>query len=107
MFIVFFESVQFRNKDECLNYEHGMKFREKIVKLIFKHTTTIGIRETLCHRYILDRKEDIISTDNGNVRVKTSFGYGTVRHKYEYNDLKFIAKKTGLSIQELIEKLDS
>lgn len=81
--------------------------REKIVKLIFKHTTTIGIRETLCHRYILDRKEDIISTDNGNVRVKTSFGYGTVRHKYEYNDLKFIAKKTGLSIQELIEKLDS
>lgn len=28
-FIVFFESVQFRNKDECLNYEHGMKFREK------------------------------------------------------------------------------
>ena len=27
--IVFFESVQFRNKDECLNYEHGMKFREK------------------------------------------------------------------------------
>ena len=81
--------------------------REKIVKLIFKHTTTIGIRETLCHRYILDRKEDIISTDNGNVRVKTSFGYGTVKHKYEYNDLKFIAKKTGLSIQELIEKLDS
>ena len=81
--------------------------REKIVKLIFKHTTTIGIRETFCHRYILDRKEDIISTDNGNVRVKTSFGYGTVRHKYEYNDLKFIAKKTGLSIQELIEKLDS
>lgn len=81
--------------------------REKIVKLIFKHATTIGIRETLCHRYILDRKEDIISTDNGNVRVKTSFGYGTVRHKYEYNDLKFIAKKTGLSIQELIEKLDS
>lgn len=29
LFIVFFESVQFRNKDECLNYEHGMKFREK------------------------------------------------------------------------------
>ena len=29
VFIVFFESVQFRNKDECLNYEHGMKFREK------------------------------------------------------------------------------
>lgn len=29
LLIVFFESVQFRNKDECLNYEHGMKFREK------------------------------------------------------------------------------
>ena len=30
--------------------------KEEIIRLIFKHTTTIGIRENRMRRYILDRK---------------------------------------------------
>jgi uncharacterized protein (DUF111 family) len=30
--------------------------RDRMVRLIFRHTTTIGIRETLCSRFVLKRR---------------------------------------------------
>ena len=36
--------------------------REKILKLIFKHTSTIGVREYTCERYTLDRREETAVT---------------------------------------------
>jgi len=78
----------------CLN-----KDRDKIVGLIFKHTTTIGIRESICSRYILRRNEEIISTNWGNVRNKISEGYGSEKSKLEYEDLSKIATENNLSIE--------
>ena len=72
--------------------------REMIVKLLFRHTTTIGIRENRCQRYVLDRTEHSVSTRYGDVRRKISSGYGVTRTKYEYEDLARIAKETGLPL---------
>ena len=80
--------------------------KEKIIHLIFKYTTTIGIRETYCDRYILNRKIEKISTSLGEVRVKTSQGYGVVRQKYEYDDLACIARKNNLSIDDVIKSIE-
>ncbi len=79
--------------------------RDEIVRLLFKLTTTIGIRETLCRRYVLRRKEEIIHTAYGPVRRKISEGYGVERRKTEYDDLSRIAREQDLSLRELEELL--
>ncbi|MGN0404191.1 MAG: nickel pincer cofactor biosynthesis protein LarC, partial [Bariatricus sp.] len=42
--------------------------REQMIRLIFKYTTTLGIRENLSRRYILSRTVKTIATDLGDVR---------------------------------------
>ena len=41
----------------------------------------------------------------GPVRCKQAGGYGVSRKKYEFDDLARIARETGLSLPELLEKL--
>ena len=82
------------------------KNKEAIIKTIFKHTTTLGIRETELKRYTLDREVKNIETSYGSVRCKVSEGYGVTRKKYEYDDLASIAIETGKSIEELLREFD-
>lgn len=74
--------------------------RERMAALLFRHTTTIGVRESLHRRYTLERMESTLHTPMGDVRCKTSTGYGVTRTKYEYEDLAYIAKTQGVSIFE-------
>lgn len=77
----------------------------KMVELIFKHTTTIGIRENISRRYTLARSIRKVQTPYGEVRKKVSEGYGATREKYEYEDLARIARERGMSIREVEESL--
>ena len=77
--------------------------KERFVGLIFKYTTTIGIRETISERYILDRCEESLDTPYGKVRRKKVSGYGVERYKFEYDDLSRIARGQGISIAEARE----
>lgn len=79
--------------------------KDLIIKTIFRHTTTIGIRETKYNRYILDRREEERKTEYGTVHVKHSEGYGVIREKYEYDDLMELAKDKEISLEELRRKL--
>lgn len=80
--------------------------RKKIQELIFKHTTTIGIKEYKISRTKLERTSEVITSKFGKVRAKVSKGYGVVREKYEYEDLKKIAKDKDLSIRQLLKYLE-
>ena len=80
--------------------------REKMVALLFKHTTTIGVRENITHRYILERRIETVHTPYGEVRRKVSSGYGTTRIKYEYEDLVRIAKERNISIEEVRKQVE-
>ena len=79
--------------------------KEAVVQAIFKHTATIGIRETLCRRYVLTRTEETVETALGPVRRKLSSGYGVQRAKFELDDLAALAEKNGLSLTEVMEKI--
>lgn len=79
--------------------------KEKIAALIFKHTTTLGIRENELLRYTLDRECVTLATSFGEVRKKISKGYGVVHEKFEYDDLVKIAKEKGMSIPEVIDQI--
>ena len=74
--------------------------REKMLKLLFRHTTTLGVRESVMKRFVMDRREEVLDTPYGKVRRKISSGCGTVRTKFEYEDLKRIALAEGISLSE-------
>ena len=74
--------------------------RDEMVRAMFRHTTTLGIRETLCRRYVLRRAERTEQTPYGPVRVKRSEGYGVEREKAEYEDLRRIARDADLTLEE-------
>jgi uncharacterized protein (DUF111 family) len=80
--------------------------KDKMVQLIFKHTTTIGIREQISNRYTLQRKVETVDTAFGPVRKKISSGYGVQREKYEYEDLADIARKKETSIASVLSGID-
>lgn len=75
--------------------------REKMVELLFRHTTTLGVRESAFRRYTLSRESKTIQTPDGDIRVKVSTGYGVTREKSEFDDLAKIARETGKSLSEL------
>lgn len=75
--------------------------KDSVIKAIFANTTTIGIREKLCNRYILDRQITTIDTPLGSVHVKKSTGYGITRTKFEFEDLALLAKDNNLSLSEV------
>lgn len=77
------------------------KQRERMLECIFKHTTTLGVREYACKRYELGRSEKAVRTQDGEVRVKISSGYGVVREKAEYEDLAALARKSGKTIAQI------
>ena len=81
--------------------------KQKILSIIFKHTTTLGVRQNISQRYTLERKIETIQTEFGPVRVKKSTGFGVSRSKYEYEDLAQIARNTGMSISEIETAIDS
>ena len=74
--------------------------KERIVRLIFRHTSTIGIRELISERYILEREEKTADTEYGPVRYKVVKGYGVERYKIEYDDRARIAAERDISIAE-------
>ena len=80
--------------------------KERMAGLIFRYTTTIGIREIISERYILEREEKLIDTPYGKVRCKFVSGFGTKRHKFEYEDLARIAKERGAGISDVRNELE-
>lgn len=80
--------------------------KKEVLKTIFKHTTTIGLKETIKNRYILNRSTRTISTPLGDVRKKEVSGYGVNRSKYEYDDLSVVSEKLGKSLEEAEEYVD-
>lgn len=74
--------------------------KERFVLLIFKHTSTIGIRVKETERIILNRHEETVHTKLGDVRVKYSEGYGVKREKPEFEDLRKLAEENNISVAE-------
>ncbi len=79
--------------------------REKLLRVMFRHTTTIGVRESICKRYTLTRRFETVQTSCGEVQKKISSGYGVIREKYEYEDLARIAREQKLSLAEVRRRL--
>ena len=79
--------------------------REAMLRTIFRHTSTLGVRVSVCDRYTLSRRQYAVRTPDGEIRVKQSSGWGVLRHKAEFEDLARIARQTGKSIAEVLNTI--
>ena len=79
--------------------------RENMLSLLFRHTTTLGVREHRWGRTVLSRRERVEETVAGAIRIKTAEGWGVRREKPEYDDLSAIAREKGISLAEAADYL--
>lgn len=74
---------------------------DRLAQLMFRHTTTLGVRRQDMARYTLDRRIETVPTTLGSVRVKYSEGFGVRRAKPEFADLEAISVREGMSLEEI------
>ena len=76
---------------------------EKLSDIIFRETSTIGIRTQEIERITLKREIRTVQTALGEVRVKLVIVRGLERIQPEYEDCARIAEENNLSINEVYE----
>ena len=79
--------------------------REKMLALVFKHFSTLGVRESVCKRHVLAREIVPVETPFGVIRRKDAAGFGVKKSKFEYEDLARAARENGCSIEEIKKAL--
>ncbi|USF26802.1 Pyridinium-3,5-bisthiocarboxylic acid mononucleotide nickel insertion protein [Firmicutes bacterium ASF500] len=67
-----------------------------IIRQIFAHTTTNGLRSRLSMKYFLKPEHTQVQTQWGPVRVKTAGGFGVTHVKPEFEDVAALAREHGL-----------
>ncbi|MEO0185100.1 MAG: nickel pincer cofactor biosynthesis protein LarC [candidate division WOR-3 bacterium] len=82
-------------------------YNQKIVDVIFRQTTTLGIRMSHKKRLILKRRIRKITTPWGDIRTKIFEYEGKKRFSIEYQDLKRLANKTNIPIGSLRIKIQN
>ena len=74
---------------------------KELQKIIFRETTTIGIRYRHEYRTVLKRKLDEIDTGYGKIKVKKVENDGESYVYPEYESIKEIAMKNNIPLKEL------
>lgn len=73
-------------------------------EVIFKETSTLGLKSFAIEKTVLEREESIITTEFGDVRVKKAFLNGQlINQKPEFDDCVVLAKKTGKPLKEILK----
>lgn len=76
--------------------------RAGLEALLFRETTTIGIRRTVMERTVLPRRSETVETSLGSVRVKCcTTPEGEVRRYPEYESVAELCRTTGQSWQAI------
>lgn len=79
--------------------------REKLENIIFRETTTIGIRTYPVQRTILERRIENIDTPYGTIRTKVCRFKGENMFYPEYEDVKKCCRKTGKAFNEIMKSV--
>jgi len=75
-----------------------------IEELLFRETTTLGIRRRIEERVILERSFVAVETDYGRIRVKVASSGGERRNAMpEYEDCRRAAREHGIPLKQVME----
>jgi uncharacterized protein (TIGR00299 family) protein len=105
---VFFTPIQMKKNrpGHLVSVLCRMDDRDRMVDLIFRETTTLGLRIIPQERWVLDREFHEIETELGSVRIKIGrFQGDVVNIAPEYEDLRSIADQRGLPLKQVRQKV--
>lgn len=69
--------------------------RASLIQLLLDETSTLGVRISRCQREILERREVVVETEYGPIRVKLAGG----KAMPEYEDCRTAAKRAGVPLR--------
>ncbi len=72
-----------------------------MTELIFRHTTTRGIRVQEFRRHVLSASFEEQDTPYGKITIKRNEGYSVTKTKPEYEDLARIAREQNISLEDV------
>ncbi len=76
---------------------------EKLEHIIFRETTTIGIRRAEMERTVLKREERTVPTALGEAQVKVCQARGVVRFYPEYDSVSRLARESGTPFSQVYQ----
>jgi pyridinium-3,5-bisthiocarboxylic acid mononucleotide nickel chelatase len=79
----------------------------RVNEVLFRETSTIGLRKYSIDKTMLERKIEHITTRYGEVRVKSAFYQGVcIKSKPEYEDCIKIARSQGIPISQVYREVE-
>jgi uncharacterized protein (TIGR00299 family) protein len=85
-----------------------VKLQEKMEEIIFTETTTIGVRHYPVQRTVAERREEVVNTPWGAVRVKISANQGVVCSVTpEFDDCRTLAEANGVPLKDVFKAAQS
>lgn len=76
---------------------------QKLARLIFDETTTLGIRTYPCARYTMKRDFLTVETPFGSISIKHAFGNGIDKYTPEFEDCARLARKHKLPLRKIYD----
>ena len=77
--------------------------RSRLARLLFTHSSAIGVRAIECDRMVLPRQTRRVKTPYGQIAVKlVTDGEGRLLPSAEYDDCKKAARRTGVPLREVM-----
>jgi uncharacterized protein (TIGR00299 family) protein len=100
---VFTTSIQMKKNRPAilLTCISGKDKADFFAELILQHTTSFGVRKSICDRYTLNRAMSVRETPYGKIRIKTGKGYNATKSKPEYDDIEKAAHLNNVSFDEV------
>jgi uncharacterized protein (TIGR00299 family) protein len=78
---------------------------EKLTKLLFEETTTLGVRSHTAERRILPREWVKVATEFGEVRIKVARVNGRIEHASpEFEDCRKLAEQKNVPLHHIMEE---
>ncbi|MGH9577504.1 MAG: nickel insertion protein, partial [Terriglobales bacterium] len=82
--------------------------RERMSRLLFRETSTIGVRFYAAERQTLDRSQEAVDTRYGPLRVKVSRLDGELMNfAPEYEDCRRVAAERGVPLKMVLAEASS
>jgi len=77
--------------------------RETLEEILFRETTTLGIRRQQWERTTLERESAVVETAYGPIRVKIGSRQGTIYNAWpEFDDCQRAAAERGVAVKEVL-----
>ena len=102
---VFYTSIQMKKNRPAtmLSVLVDVTQKDNFIKLILKHTSTIGVRYQIFQRVVMRRSFDTLTTSYGKIRIKICQFQDLTKKTLEFDDCAEIAKINKLPISTVYQ----